>query len=74
MSVEDDDDTVCFYCGYPDCRCDDFDDDPDDLDCTFCGGDGIEENDDPLWYGFDRDWIPCRACDGTGSRKHQTIF
>lgn len=74
MNVEDDD-TVCTFCGWPDCRCDDDDDDPDaDWACTFCGGDGFEENDDPLWYGFDVAEIPCRACDGTGERKQQTIF
>lgn len=46
----------------------------DELDCTWCGGEGIEENDDPLWWGFDRAWIPCQACNGTGKREHQTIF
>lgn len=44
----------------------------DELDCTWCGGDGWQENDDPLWY--DGDIIPCQACDGTGLRKHQTVF
>jgi DnaJ-class molecular chaperone len=54
---------------------DDFDDDYDDeLECTWCGGEGWQENDDPLWYGFDVDWIPCQCCAGTGLRKHQTIF
>lgn len=48
--------------------------DDDELECTLCGGEGIEDNDDPLWYGFDKDWIDCRACAGTGKRKHQTIF
>ena len=42
--------------------------------CTWCGGDGWMENDDPLWHGFDKDEIPCSACNGTGLRKHQTIF
>jgi DnaJ-class molecular chaperone len=46
----------------------------DELECTWCGGDGVQENDDPLWYGFDDDWIPCECCNGTGLRKHQTIF
>jgi DnaJ-class molecular chaperone len=46
--------------------------DPDELDCTFCGGEGIEENDDPLWY--DGDWITCRACGGSGKRSDQTLF
>lgn len=52
---------------------DDFDYD-DELDCTWCGGEGVEENDDPLWYGFDVAFIPCGACGGTGLRKHQTVF
>lgn len=53
-----------------------YEDDYDECewDCTFCCGEGVEENDDPLWYGFDVDFIPCRACRGTGLRKHQTIF
>lgn len=51
-----------------------YDDYDDELDCTWCGGEGIQENDDPLWYGFDRDWIPCQCCDGTGLRSRQTIF
>ena len=48
--------------------------DDDELECTWCGGDGVQENDDPLWYGFDTDWIPCECCGGTGLRSHQTIF
>lgn len=43
-----------------------------DLDCTWCGGEGMEENPDPLWY--DGDYIPCTACAGTGKRSHQTVF
>jgi len=42
--------------------------------CTWCGGDGMQENDDPLWYGSDADFISCECCNGTGLRKHQTIF
>ena len=61
------------------CRCededyldaDDYDDE--DPDCTLCAGAGIQENDDPLWHGWVPD-IPCEACDGTGLRKHQTVF
>lgn len=55
----------------------DFDDEDwasEDLECTWCGGERIEDNDDPEWYGYHRDWISCRACAGTGLRKHQTIF
>jgi hypothetical protein len=46
--------------------------DPDELPCTWCGGECIEENPDPLWY--DGDYIQCTACGGTGLRKHQTVF
>jgi DnaJ-class molecular chaperone len=49
-----------------------FDDDQEP--CSWCGGEGVQENDDPLWWGFDRDWIPCECCGGTGLRSHQTIF
>lgn len=52
---------------------DDYFDD-DELECTWCGGEGMQENDDPLWHGFDVDFIPCECCNGTGLRKHQTIF
>lgn len=41
--------------------------------CTWCGGDGYQENDDPLWYG-DVDLVPCECCQGTGKREYQTIF
>ena len=53
------------------------DEDPyyeDEWPCTWCGGEGTEDNDNPLWYGFDVEWIPCRACSGTGLRSKQTIF
>lgn len=55
---------------------DDFDDDDNDIgerDCTWCGGDGLMDNDDPLWYGA-AELVNCSACNGTGMRKHQTIF
>jgi DnaJ-class molecular chaperone len=48
----------------------DFDD---EWACTWCGGDGTMENDDPVFYGHNRD-VPCSACGGTGERKNQTIF
>ena len=41
--------------------------------CTLCGGDGTMENDDPVFYGHNRD-VKCSACGGTGERKNQTIF
>jgi hypothetical protein len=50
------------------------DDDLEEWDCSMCGGDGFIGNDDPLWHGFDVDYIDCWACKGTGLRKHQTIF
>ena len=68
---------VCGTCGWPlqSCDCDrEYEDCDDELACTWCGGDGVQENDDPLWHGFDTDWIPCECCGGTGLRKHQTIF
>lgn len=48
--------------------------DDDEWACTHCGGDGMQENDDPLWHGFDKAEIPCECCAGTGLRKHQTVF
>lgn len=43
--------------------------------CTFCGGDGYAEVDDPLWDDCDEyGWGDCSACGGTGLRKHQTVF
>lgn len=53
---------------------DDYEDDGDDAPCSWCGGEGVQENDDPLWYGFDVDFIPCECCAGTGLRSHQTVF
>lgn len=57
-----------------------FDSDPDEEPeydeewaCTWCGGDGTMENDDPVFYGHNRD-IKCSACGGTGLREYQTVF
>jgi hypothetical protein len=56
---------------------DGFDDE--DLDCTWCGGDGLTECDDPLgcpgphiggWGGY----CECRPCSGTGLRSKQTVW
>lgn len=44
----------------------------DDWACTFCGGDGTQETDD--YFEDGADIVDCRACGGTGERKHQTIF
>lgn len=57
---EPEDDRVCFYCGYPDCRCDDEDDEDETANCSgyfsehdggrfICGAVGSE----------DCDWCSC---------------
>lgn len=63
----------CCDCGYDElnCRCDD-EDFMDELDCTYCGGDGTGIGDDPGWdFG---EIIPCFACKGTGKRRDQWFF
>ena len=40
--------------------------------CTICGGEAWQDSDDPLWDGAD--YVPCRACNGTGQGKHQWIW
>jgi len=63
----------CPGCGYADenCVCDD----PDmDLECTWCGGDGLcDDNSDPLWDCDDNPHA-CHACGGSGRRKDQRVF
>lgn len=50
----------------------DYDDDPG---CTWCGGEGWAEVDDPLWDECDEfGYGPCAACNGTGQRRHQWVF
>lgn len=45
------------------------------LSCTHCGGEGYCQVDDPLWDDCDEyGYGPCRYCDGTGDREHQTVF
>lgn len=56
------------------CDEEDFEYYDEELACTWCCGDGFQENDDPLWHGFDVDFVPCECCGGTGLRKHQTVF
>lgn len=51
----------------------DYEDCDDEWACTWCGGTGRQENDDPLWYGGVPE-IQCECCGGTGLREHQTIF
>lgn len=65
----------CKDCGFTHCRCYDYEDPDDEWACTFCGGDGYTEVDDPLWDDCDEFGIgECSACSGTGLRKHQTVF
>lgn len=56
--------------------------DPDELDCTWCGGEGVSTCDDPLGCPgphiggspFVGGECPCRPCKGTGRRSEQTVF
>lgn len=65
---------TCMGCGLLNCCCAEFGDD-EEWDCTFCGGEGYAEVDDPLWDDCDEfGWGECSACGGTGLRKHQTVF
>ena len=51
---------------------DDYDD---DLGCTHCVGEGFAEDNDPFWDDCDEfGWGPCKACRGTGERRHQWVF
>jgi hypothetical protein len=64
---------------------DDWDDDGydfDDLACTHCGGDAVQECYDPIagcrgcpanCSGVDT-YAPCVACNGTGRRTEQWLF
>jgi hypothetical protein len=54
-------------------------DDDDELDCTWCAGDGaMDQCDDPLGCPGPHDkWgggCPCRACAGSGLRSKQMVF
>ena len=51
--------------------------DPDLTDCSWCGGDGYTECDDPIQccrrhddYGL----CPCGACNGSGLARDQTLW
>ena len=50
-----------------------WDDEPD---CSWCGGDGWEECDDPIQCTYRHDWRehPCPACGGSGLAKDQTLW
>lgn len=51
------------------------DDYGDEWACTWCDGEGFDEVDDPMLDDCDEfGWGKCSACNGTGLRKHQTIF
>lgn len=51
---------------------DDYDD---EWACTWCGGDGYTDDLNPLEDNCDEHgYGPCPCCNGTGERKHQTIF
>ena len=54
---------------------DDYDHEYDSMDddrCSWCGGDGEQDPDDPLFEG--RGPIACKACGGTGLASKQTIW
>ena len=55
---------------------DDFDDEyEEEWECSWCGGEGYAEVDDPLWDDCDEfGYGPCGSCGGSGLRKHQTVF
>lgn len=40
--------------------------------CTHCGGDAVQEPDDPLYEGTEL--IPCKSCNGTGDGAHQVVW
>jgi DnaJ-class molecular chaperone len=44
----------------------------DEQKCLVCGGGGMIDNDDPLWYGFDVYEITCTSCGGSGLAKDMT--
>lgn len=56
----------------------DFDDEYEyetEWECTWCGGEGYAEVNDPINDDCDEfGYGPCGPCGGTGLRKHQTIF
>lgn len=44
-----------------------------DLECTWCCGDGLVENDDPIQRG-PSEYLPCPSCHGSGKRKDMTLW
>lgn len=56
---------------------DDYEAWDDEPDCSFCGGDAVQECDDPIQCcdpGCDGEIGPCQACNGTGLAKHQVVW
>lgn len=45
---------------------------PDDLDCTYCGGDGFTEGKDPCWD--EGELSTCPNCKGSGLKKDMTFW
>lgn len=59
------------------CRCDD-EDFTDELDCSWCSGEGAFwgaelPGYDPGWHLPD-EMYPCPSCKGTGNRRDQVLF
>lgn len=52
---------------------DDFDDEGFVLECTHCGGEGVQEGDRSGW-DEPGELVDCRACGGSGDRRDQRIF
>lgn len=46
-------------------------DDP-DLECTYCGGEGITEGKNPMWD--EGELVTCPNCRGSGLRKDMTFW
>lgn len=48
----------------------------DEMDCTWCCGEGLTECDDPIQCTRPHyeGWCECSACYGTGLRSKQTVF
>lgn len=53
---------------------DEWHDDPEDADCSSCGGEGFEECDDPIQClspSCDGEYHRCQNCGGSGRSKDQ---
>lgn len=74
-------DTRCLMsqgCDCPACDAAEFDDSDDDgAPCSWCGGDGWEDCDDPIQCCAVHNVLgecPCGPCNGTGLAKHQWLW